>query len=514
MLMKTHFKHFLWILLLYCAACSKEEGVGTTALNDAESPQDSYEALLIDPQNNELTEVDAMQVSSLFMQRDTPLAATRAAFKNKAAKETFSIKGDDGEVLAYVVNFEGGGYNIISATKKYFPILAFSDQGAIREEALQGNGLAFWVECITEDIAEKEATLAEGTPEYIEMRSQWWDYEKRDTPSFSTTVQNGYYWYLQLRYSLMSLCGDARTNRQDYYAMAQNYGSYGLSSNEAVYKEIDRVLQAQYSGTSAPPALVWGEGMTTQNTVKIMPLLRTYWDQIEPYSNENEIRDSGKGHKLAGCVTIAVAQIMNYYCYPSVVDNVPIDWTLTQEEAPHQESTNTEIPKLVRVVNVGVKTINGDSDSPAFTSDAQDFLRRNGYMANIYSSDIDIIAKNEIMASRPIYMSGGLPDVDKGHAWVCDGFYSEDVGRRMMAYEITNTQNKHFPQTPYRSLMDKSRMTSWNVYYHMNWGWGIDAADYSDPSDISNNTIGWYRSPYQTDYPRRMQVMQVVPNNY
>lgn len=195
------------------------------------------------------------------------------------------------------------------------------------------------------------------------------------------------------------------------------------------------------------------------------------------------------------------------------MDNIRIDWTLTQEEALGWNSTNTEIPKLVRVVNIGVKTINGDDDSSAYISDAQDFFRRNGYLAEIYSSDIDIIAKNEIISSRPIYMRGGLPNANMGHAWVCDGFYSEDIGRRIMSYEITNTQNKHFPENPYRSVIDKSRMTSWNVYYHMNWGWGLDASDYSDPSSISNNTMGWYRSPYQTRFNDRMQVMQVIPNN-
>ncbi len=105
-------------------------------------------------------------------------------------------------MAAYAVNYREGGFGIVSATKKFAPILAFSESGHLTPEALEGNGIAFWTSCMTADIVRAEASLAEDSPEYADTRALWRDYERSEYVSASAAAnypRDAYYWSLQLR---------------------------------------------------------------------------------------------------------------------------------------------------------------------------------------------------------------------------------------------------------------------------------------------------------------------------
>lgn len=496
---------FLLASLLCLFSCTKGDDSSAISAEDNVAAV-SENGLLIDAEKTNLTDVDAAQVSMLFMRREGPSVATRSVFVNKTVENTFPIKDESGEVAAYVVNYEGGGYGIVSATKKYAPILAFSEEGRLTPASLEGNGIAFWVASITADIADAKATLSDDSPEYTDTRLQWRKYERAPEPLAAATTRNGYYWYLQLRQLMMNSSGDCNANRTNFYAAAQNYGvNYNSNTEETRLKEKQRVLDIQYGGRSVPPVFVWGEGLIGGVTIrKVMPLLKTYWHQFYPYNELIEMRDSGPSEdgetrKPAGCVTIAVAQILNYYCYPEILKmplltlQTQIDWTRTQEK--FASPANEEIPKLVWMVNMGVFTNNNDSGSSSNIEKAQDFLVLNGYSAFIHSGyEVDQIVRDEITAQRPVYVRGKKSE---GHAWVCDGYYAEDYQYRILAYEITNTQDRDFSTTPYVVFLDRERTYTVHPFYHMNWGWkGSWFVDESDPASLQGETTGWYRSAF------------------
>lgn len=61
--------------------------------------------------------------------------------------------------------------------------------------------------------------------------------------------------------------------------------------------------------------------------------------------------------------------------------------------------------------------------------------------------------------------------------------------------------------------MNKTKTVNQGKFYHMNWGWGYGYMDESDPSQLNDNSVGWYRSVFDVDrFNNSMKVMQVIPN--
>lgn len=473
-----------------------------------------YDDLLIASSHGKLTADEAVCVSDLFMKRENIFPVSRLARSNRNSVEVLPIKGTNGDTVAYVVNYTPTGFSVISATKKYSPILAFSDEGSITPDAIANTGLGYWLYYISEDIIRAEAEILENTLDYAEIRSEWMDYEKKDLSVYSSPeTGSGYYWFLQIHNDIMGEGGIALIERNNYYYQSYLYGiNLSMSGLEEELKELDRRLAISYANTPpVPPSFVWSEHSVGVTETKYMPLLKTYWSQGEPYNNllpPRDVSDGKTGNKVAGCVTVAVAQILNYHSFPQSLDGVVIDWTKTQVK--YASAYDIEVPKLIQVVNVGVKTKNGDTLSVARTTDAQSFLVNNHYQANIYDNNWEEIIENEIKASRPVYMSARRPNTSVGHAWVCDGFYSKDQTRKLISYKISDTRNQIFSSSPYFVYKNSTRNVNLGKFYHMNWGWGYMGTEL-DPSDLSNNSGGWYRSIFDTGYNELLRVMQIIP---
>lgn len=509
--MKKHlFFGWLAAVLYLLSSCAKEEAVipdGPPVLPVAE------DALRIDPHATHLTADDAAQVSQLFMRREGPSPATRAAFESKKIENTFPIRSADGAVAAYAVNYREGGFGIVSATKKFAPILAFSESGHLTPEALEGNGIAFWTSCMTADIVRAEASLAEDSPEYADARALWRDYERSEYASASAAAnypRDAYYWSLQLRSEFMNKSWICRNDVSGFKSAVSAYGTSVGSDLDARVAEKERLLKIAYAGADVPSAFVWGEGKSGESETKIMPIVGTYWHQRYPYNKENEPADApDKQRYPAGCVTIAVSQIMNYHRHPATVSGVPIDWTLTQEKFASTE--NPEIPKLIRLVNIGVKTENGPFGSSSNIVYARDFLRQNGYAVTQYASDFASVVESEIRANRPVYMRGVQPEASAGHAWICDGFYSCVNHYAIDSYTISQTQKENFTTTPYNRELARMRSMQGNIFYHMNWGWKESYVDETDPSTLHRNSVGWYRAFSEVNENSGMQILKIIP---
>lgn len=502
---------FILSVTSFVVSCNSEDSpwYESTSLIDSNQRED---VMLIDPNSTELTSEDAIRVSNLFMERENISPTSSFVSSSRNSSGILPIKSPDGNIVAYVVNYSLTGFSIISATKKYSPILAFSDKGCITQSTIDNNsGLSWWVQCISNDILKAESEIKENTPEYAMVRSEWLDYEKRDTEYMTaTTTGNGYYWFVQLRDQMMSTVGMAEVRRNDFYYTASTYGVYYNSSNEEAYfSEMDRSLSNSYANNPpVPPSFVWGEGnLGSPSVIKIEPLLDTYWDQGYPYNLLLPLQNGSlTEHCPSGCVTIATSQIMNYHSYPNTVDGTTIDWGQTQKR--FASADDIEIQRLIKVVNVGVETT---SDGASNINKAQRFLQRNDYQANIYDSDIETVLVNEIKSNRPVYMRGD--DNQVGHAWVCDGYYTKNQRRQIIAYSISSTQNINFSSSPYHVYMSNTKTVNQGKFYHMNWGWGYGYMDESDPSQLNNNSVGWYRSVFDVDrFNNSMKVMQVIPN--
>lgn len=188
----------------------------------------------------------------------------------------------------------------------------------------------------------------------------------------------------------------------------------------------------------------------------ISPLLSTKWSQTTPYNKH--LPYIGGEQAVTGCVATAMAQIMNYYEYPTVgigqhsyVSNgedifqdfsaTSFDWASMRDDYndSYTEAEAAAVATLMRCCGVAVNT--NYEVAGAFNYDVPYALRTYfGYNDNIvyydksYFSDEEWhgIIYEELNAGRPVYYSGVGSG---GHAFVLDG-------------------------------CDTSGL------YHINWGWG------------------------------------------
>lgn len=179
----------------------------------------------------------------------------------------------------------------------------------------------------------------------------------------------------------------------------------------------------------------------------------------------------------AGCVAIAVAQILAYNEYPTLSDvlgeNVEEDWEwlLTNHSAipdPDEETEaiarqNELYAKLVHKVGVGCDMnygFLGKTQSFATPAAARRYLESLGYENVCQYNDLlcaidrDIVV-NQLREGMPVFI-GAMSGVVDGHAWVIDGYKHRSQVR------IGRNSN---------GSIVSSEVVGTNHYVHCNWGW-------------------------------------------
>lgn len=241
--------------------------------------------------------------------------------------------------------------------------------------------------------------------------------------------------------------------------------------------------------------------VTAQGAVVVAPLIKTTWDQDDPYWNSCP-KISGT-NTLTGCVATAMAQVMNYWQWPETGEgsasvtvsgtkytanfsSTTYDWAnMIDHYTTYTSGTSTvyisstpttaqknAVATLMYHCGVAASMTYGTSASGAYTINWGDesegcaenafwkYFRykkseiksyyRDGYSGSVYSSwtDANWIAmlKTELDAARPIMYAGA--DSEGGHSFVCDGY---------------DDQN----------------------YFHFNWGW----SGYCDGYYTVNNMV-------------------------
>ena len=188
---------------------------------------------------------------------------------------------------------------------------------------------------------------------------------------------------------------------------------------------------------------------------QIGPLLTTTWSQT--YSS----------YYPAGCVPIAMGQIMNYHKYPS-----KFNWSGMKDH----ESTSATCDLID-----DIRSVLGMTGNEANYYDALQGFLTYGYKASLIEHNItDVI--NELNYKRPVYMRGNDSGASIGHAWVCDGLLHTSTDHTYYI-EYLNSVNEY---TNYGiTLITNPGICGHTSHYdfHMNWGWG------------DSQLNGWYINP-------------------
>ncbi len=197
--------------------------------------------------------------------------------------------------------------------------------------------------------------------------------------------------------------------------------AYVLDENR-VEEDDEQVL------TSAPQikALPSGDWTITE---QYGPLICTKWHQGAPF---NELFNG----KAVGCISLAMAQIVAYKQYPSIID-FPLGNTCTwaQINSKQRPTTSVEwnfLQHYLRSISDRCNTEYGYYESSAGLDDLKTAMGSLGY--NTVRSQLYALSavKNMTSLNKPVFALGMNVSSGKGHCWIIDGYrkYKKGVSVR------------------------------------------------------------------------------------
>ena len=162
-----------WSILTLLVACTQEDFAPISTADLIE-----YEAVQTD--ENSVTDVDLDNLVKKF-------AANKAKSRSESYKVS-TIYNESGEPCIYVINYDRGGWALISATKKYQPILAHSDTGSFDVNGSMPGGLELWRENMVDIITNVDNQLTEDS--IAVFKSEWASISPSTVSPLSTNVDH------------------------------------------------------------------------------------------------------------------------------------------------------------------------------------------------------------------------------------------------------------------------------------------------------------------------------------
>lgn len=291
----------------------------------------------------------------------------------KTVKEVFSAPGKDNKSVFHIINYEEGGFVIIAGDKRTTPILAFSYENyfPVSANTEYPGGLADWAimqKDFVELIRETDTALGAGLNEFlIDPQSGLWN---------SCPIQR----------SITPL--------------------------------------TSFSASCEP-----GGGCQDQYT-QVGPLMTTTWNQLcgfnqlMPEINCNPVSPCGRA--FAGCVPVAMAQVMRYHTHPTGYNY------LNMPNGVGNISTATLLRDIYDAFPANQKSINCGGTGISNNADYAGIMVNNfGYSSAARTGFNHTIVKSELTNLRPVILSGGsysgwwiFQQLTQGHMWVTDGYMS------------------------------------------------------------------------------------------
>jgi hypothetical protein len=304
-----------------------------------------------------------------------------ATTQTKSIKTINEIKNKSEKTSFYIVNYNEGGFVILSADKRTQPILGYSTYNnfSVADDSYPP-GLEFWMDDAKKQIEAIQVSNIEQTDKEIIA----WELVK-----------------------------------------------------ESIVNEVSALkyvpIEDCYDHTE-----VYTKG----------PLTSAIWEQKGGYNADLPYHtcDGVSENVSAGCVPLAMAQVMKYYEHPTCYN-----WTSIPDTFPTSTTAS-----FIRDIHDSIKSIYINEPSYSCTGTGVGTHRDMGYVLRskfCYSSATKTnynhsSVRSNLDNNRPVILSGR--NNSSGHMWVCDGyrdynFYYEDCS----SYGY--------------------------LHFHMNWGWGGDS---------------------------------------
>ncbi|MDR2911433.1 MAG: C10 family peptidase [Bacteroidales bacterium] len=475
----------LFLFTVFLFSCSEKEPLmeEMNQLPKQEIPVGSGEEIFVSLEQ-------ALEIAGKFLSSESGVE-TRAL--ENVSVETIKDEENGSNPAMYVVNYPEGGWVITSATRNYFPVLAHSDKGSFNLENVSQSGVSVWM-AETKDAVRLSKDLADSVK--VQINTQWLAYEetKIKVPSVPQTRTQADMDTRMMQLSLLYPGQWSYMNLND----AQFYlDSYAYQNIINMANTLGATLQYTIIG-------IRGDYVPTSQNRK-GPLLTTEWGQWYPFNYICPPNTGGSTSNYpAGCVAVAVGQIMRYHKKPALVNN-PYNHQYNWDNMPDKYNGNnatditaSSIPLLLLSVGYDVNmqySANGSGSSIDLAENAFEYLH---YYADATIENHNANAPSKIQANinanRPVYMKGQMSNGSQ-HAWVCDGvttgrFSTEFFVEFYVYNSYTDYYGNYTPSSP-GSVMATYPSC---VFYNMNWGWsGENNGWYTDNSFPSGNNYQYLR---------------------
>lgn len=383
------------LLLVFLTGCDQ------TATDNPVRTADQINAidLRIEPGTIPITADEAINVALLFNNQNK--IETKGEVEKKVS-DVHTVFSENREPSMYAVNFIGNnGFIVVSASRKYYPILAMVEKGHF-DDSFVYCPLGGWIDEQNEQIAIAERDeVDEETAKSI--RIMWSAFEKKDVAKWIETKSEA----------------EAFALRQSSVAAweAQGYTCYALSEqpsemSNSVYSNWCQIAQ----GLANPDYNYLTYSVILERRVddslRVGPLIKTTWERENGF---NAALVDTAGHLVpVGSRPLAVGQVMRYFQKPT-----SYNWNV---DFPLNYATGS-IATFLKILSnrMGLTYYFGEEDATDLEALAVmiEYYSYSGTCAPFVRSSV----VSNIQNGKPVILSGTRTygGTTSSYAWVCEG---------------------------------------------------------------------------------------------
>ena len=393
--MKIQFTPLPLLLLVFMTGCNQI----TADRPDRFADQIKAIDLRIEPGTTPITADEAINVALLFNNQNK--IETKGEVEKKVS-DVYTVFSENREPSMYAVNFIGNnGFIVVSASRKYYPILAMVEKGHF-DDSFVYCPLGGWIDEQNEQIAIAERDeVDEETAKSI--RIMWSAFEKKDVAKWIETKSEA----------------EAFALRQSSVAAweAQGYTCYALSEqpsemSNSVYSNWCQMAQ----GLANPDYNYLTYSVILERRVddslRVGPLIKTTWERENGF---NAALVDTAGHLVpVGSRPLAVGQVMRYFQKPT-----SYNWNV---DFPLNYATGS-IASFLKILSnrMGLTYYFGEEDATDLEALAVmiEYYSYSGTCAPFVRSSV----VSNIQNGKPVILSGTRTygGTTSSYAWVCEG---------------------------------------------------------------------------------------------
>lgn len=435
---------------------------------------------------------EGLEVANDFFEKLTNGANSSLKGNKTRSNEISSIEtiGKDNKPLMYVINYTDRGFVVVSATKDYYPIIAYSDESNL--DISKGiPGLDAWIEeakTQIEESSEKSDSVKTQIRNLWEKESISSNQTKNDITRSGSLTDADIACYMRCE-DLLNQYGYEGDQGWHFVPLSDARQVFEEKGFSGIYQNL--CYSAEFNHSLASNSVLGYKICTTKR--KVGPLIKTNWHQNSPFNNYCN-------GSPAGCGAIAVAQVVYYHQYPQLYTYNGISFEINS--IPKESNANSPQGLFVRMIADYIGTHFTSGYSYTTPGGIEDGMKMIGYDVSTGDEDEWMRVNNELFSGKnPIimlgnednlsFLPGALQYIGDSHYWICDGADETTFNVLFLFTEWQPYGKGQF--VPGWNSIDDPYTFGGSVgyeYFHINWGWGGSSNGWF--GDVSNSKNGSY----------------------